>query len=298
MGFPTSFLSSIMPLYVTELWRKSMNCMCCPSGDKKNIASARAPGSLITFWATLSFSSLRLLAFSPCTSASAPEGPSELPLRSKYRSAVLWLSMSLRYVTQGASRRLYVRLKCSSVGCCRIGPVHNGSMPLSPSRQTPRYNDFKVLFLLRPALKSPWRPSASQMLLLSTTSSMEVLSASSRPIALKPSAPTFARGRMSFFRELLPAKPFSKNSAPSSPILLSERFSSSKVGARSLSRSFSKIERTTWLPYFVPHWWIEVCGFSRRWKLSFVLARSTTSLAPRPVGTETGLATAAAMAMS
>mmetsp|Transcript_67294 Transcript_67294/g.206095 ORF Transcript_67294/g.206095 Transcript_67294/m.206095 type:complete len:246 (+) Transcript_67294:154-891(+) len=245
-----------MPGYGTPLWRKSRYTRLLPSGDVKCWQKALAPASNISFWDTLKRCKRPLFFFKPPTSARAPSGPIELPLRSRNRRAWLAASMVAKLFAASGPSRLYCKLTCSSAGWARSGPSASSDAPRSPRRHAARHRDLTDLFFANPEQNSPSTPAASQMLLLRMTFSNESLAPMRPPIAFMPAVPMRARGMRSTFRffptwtpdVVLPVRPFMSHSAPSSPMLLSDRFSSSNVATASFCSSFSKMERIACAP--------------------------------------------------
>mmetsp|Transcript_54287 Transcript_54287/g.137126 ORF Transcript_54287/g.137126 Transcript_54287/m.137126 type:complete len:267 (+) Transcript_54287:215-1015(+) len=262
MGLPSSFLNLTIPGYGTALCRRSMNSILLPAFDMKKSQKAFAPASWISFCATAMRVRRPLLFFRPSTKAKAPSVPIELPLMSRKRKALLTANICAKFLAAAASNLLYCKLICPSVGWDFSGPSQRWATPLLPRRHAARHSDFTDLFLARPAQNSPSTPSASQMLLLKMTFSSDVLAPMTPPMAFMPAVPKRARGMsktLRFFPTLSPVevvlvRPCRSHCAPSSPMLLSERFNSSKGETLSFSWSFSKTERTAWAPYLEAHW--------------------------------------------
>mmetsp|Transcript_57713 Transcript_57713/g.161898 ORF Transcript_57713/g.161898 Transcript_57713/m.161898 type:complete len:335 (+) Transcript_57713:265-1269(+) len=302
IGRPNSCLILAMSWKGTALWRRSRYSRFLPSGEVKSCAKALTPFVCSSFWARPKRCRRPLFFFTASTSAAAPSGPRELPLSSMKRSAWFVASAAQRLFAAPSSRRLYWRLKCSSVGCDFSGPSLRAAAPLSPRRHPAKQSDFTDLFFARPAQNSPSTPSASQMLLLKITFSSDLLPPKMPPTAFIPFAPKRARGIRRVFRFLptccpsfvLLLRPVMSHWHPSSPMLLSERFNSSKVITASLSSSFSKSERMACEPYLEAQAWSEVCGLSIFCRSRTFWPTSRTSRAPRAVGMLTGSIGAAA----
>mmetsp|Transcript_57714 Transcript_57714/g.161902 ORF Transcript_57714/g.161902 Transcript_57714/m.161902 type:complete len:335 (+) Transcript_57714:265-1269(+) len=302
IGRPNSCLILAMSWKGTALWRRSRYSRLLPSAEVKSMLSARTPLACSSFCCTASRCKRPLFFLTPSTRARAPAAPNELPLRSRKRSASFTASMAQTLFAALSSKRLYWTLTCSSFGCDFSGPSQSDATPLSPRRQPARQSDFTDLFFASPAENSPSTPSASQMLLLKMTFSKDLLAPRMPPIACMPSAPKRARGMRRTFRcwptcspdFVLPLRPFMSQRQPSSPMLLSERFSSSKDITASFSSSFSKSDRMAWAPYLEAHAWSEVCGLSIFCRSRTFWPTSRTSRAPRAVGMLTGSIGAAA----